>query len=300
MVLFSDFIIAQDCLLKYDGDAFFYGSLGEPYSCIANAFNSMYHRATKTNKLLSGIKPGGAFAILAGTGPMGLAAIDYAINGPTKPSLLVVTDIDQERLKRARKVYSPEAALKLGVKVEYVNTSTAQGKQQLLNISPTGFDDIFVMAPVKQLIQDADSMLANDGCLNFFAGPTDTEFHAEINFYNIHYKATHVIGTAGGGVADMEECLSLMARKQLKPESMISHIGGLNCVAETTLNLPSIPGSRKLIYTHKDIELTSLDDFEEKGQNSEFFADLSAIVKSNNGLWCLEAEQYLLANAKDI
>ena len=45
-----------------------------------------------------GIKPGGNMAILAGVGPMGLGAIDYAIHAEIKPSRLVVTDIDKARL----------------------------------------------------------------------------------------------------------------------------------------------------------------------------------------------------------
>ncbi len=41
-------------------------------------------------------------AILAGVGPMGLAAINFVLRREeVKPSLLVVTDIDQTRLDRA-------------------------------------------------------------------------------------------------------------------------------------------------------------------------------------------------------
>ena len=36
------------------------------------------------------------------------------------------------------------------------------------------------------------------------------------------------------------------------------------------------------------------------GKTDKFYADLDAIVKANNGLWCLEAEKYVLANAKEI
>ena len=36
-------------------------------------------------------------------GPMGLVAIDLALHGDVRPSLLVVTDLDQERLDWAKK-----------------------------------------------------------------------------------------------------------------------------------------------------------------------------------------------------
>lgn len=37
---------------------------------------------------------------------MGLVAIDIALHGYVKPSLVVVTDIDNERLKRAESIFS--------------------------------------------------------------------------------------------------------------------------------------------------------------------------------------------------
>jgi threonine dehydrogenase-like Zn-dependent dehydrogenase len=36
-------IMEMDCLLKYDGDAFFMGSLAEPVSCIVGTYHAMYH-----------------------------------------------------------------------------------------------------------------------------------------------------------------------------------------------------------------------------------------------------------------
>ena len=54
------------------------------------------------------------------------------------------------------------------------------------------------------------------------------------------------------------------------------------------------------IYTNKDMPMVALNDFAELGKTDKFYADLDAIVKANNGLWCLEAEKYVLANAKDI
>lgn len=50
-----------------------------------------------------------------------------------------------------------------------------------------GFDDIFVFVPNEGLVTLASSLLATDGCLNFFAGPQDKHFSAPINFYDVHY-----------------------------------------------------------------------------------------------------------------
>jgi len=301
-IIIPNEVMEQNCLLKYEGDAFFYGSLAEPMSCIIGAFHASYH--TQPGKYIHkmGTLENGFMAILAGAGPMGLGAIDYAVHGPKPPKLLVVTDINQERLDRAASIYTQEDAKKHGVDLYYVNTANIDNVENYL-LSFTdgrGFDDVFVFAPVRELVELADKILARDGCLNFFAGPSDPNFSALLNFYNVHYNSTHVVGTSGGNTDDMIEALDLMARGVVNPAAMITHIGGLNCVAQTTLNLPKIPGGKKLIYTNIELDLVAIEDFKEKGKENPLFAELAKIVERNNGLWCKEAEDFLLTNAKKI
>ena len=97
-------ILEQNCLLHYNAKDFFYGSLSEPLSCIIGAFHAQYHTRQGVYTHDMGIVEGGNLAILAGAGPMGLGAIDYAIHCDRKPGLLVVTDIDQARLDRAASI----------------------------------------------------------------------------------------------------------------------------------------------------------------------------------------------------
>lgn len=294
-VIIPNEVMETGCLLKYDGDAFFYGSLSEPMSCIVGGFHANYHTTAGSYVHSMGIKEGGNAAILAGAGPMGLGAIDYAIHGPIKPKMLVVTDIDEARLSRAKEIISPEDAAKEGVELTYLMTSDPEELMALTN--GAGYDDVFVFAPVAVVVEVADKILGRDGCLNFFAGPTNTEFSAKFNFYNVHYSSTHIVGTSGGNTDDMIESISMMEKGLLNPAAMITHIGGLNCAAETTLKLHDIPGGKKLIYTHIDLPLVKITDFEELGKENPMFAELDKIVKAHNGLWCYEAEKYLLENA---
>jgi threonine dehydrogenase-like Zn-dependent dehydrogenase len=292
----------QGCLLPYSGEAYFMGSLSEPVSCIAGAFHAQYHTKQGSYEHQMGIVEGGTMALLAGVGPMGLGAIDYAIHNPRKPKLLVVTDIDQARLDRAQSIYTVEHAAEHGVELHYLNTKdVADPVAEIKKINGgKGYDDVFVFAPVKPVVEQGDAILGNDGCLNFFAGPTDTEFSANFNFYNVHYEAHHVVGTSGGNTDDIKEALDLMSRDIVKPVAMITHVGGINAVVETTLNLPDIPGGKKLIYTNKNLPLVAIDDFAEKGKSDPFYAKLAEICEANNNLWSEEAEKYLLENAPDI
>ena len=293
--------LLENCLLPYDSDTYYYGSLAEPLSCVIGTFHAMYHTKAGSYVHEMGIKEGGKMALLASVGPMGLAAIDYAIHCDRKPSLLVVTDIDEARLERAASIYTVEDAKANGIELHYVNTRMEGATEYLRSLTGgTGYDDVVCFAPVKPVIEQADDILGFDGCLNFFAGPTDSQFKAPFNWYNVHYLYTHVVGTSGGNTNDMQEAIRMMNEGKLNPSALVTHIGGLNAVVDTVTNLPKIPGGKKLIYNHIDLPLTAIADFEKAAKTDPIFAELDRLCKANNGLWNPEAEKYLLANAKSI
>ncbi|OJV87101.1 MAG: L-sorbose 1-phosphate reductase [Bacteroidia bacterium 44-10] len=295
-VVIPNEVMAQDCLLKFTGEGYYPASLAEPLSCVIGAMHANYHTTPGSYKHKMEIVDGGKMAILAGVGPMGLAAINYVLHREDrKPSLLVVTDVDQARLDRAASIYTVDFAASRGINLRYINTGTVDDPVKELKAitGDTGYDDVLVFAPVRPVVEQGDAILAFDGCLNFFAGPSDPNFSATFNFYNVHYAYTHIVGTSGGNNDDMVEALDIMG-KGLDPAGLITHIGGLNAVADATNNLPNIPGGKKLIYTHIDMPLTPISDFEKLGETNELFRELAVICSRHNGLWSVEAETYLL------
>lgn len=295
-VIIPNEVMEKDCLLIYRGEGYYPASLAEPLSCVIGAMHANYHTTPGSYVHKMEIVDGGKMAILAGVGPMGLAAINYVLHREDrKPSLLVVTDVDQARLDRAASIYTVDFAVSRGIDLHYVNTGDVEDPvKELRAISGnTGYDDVFVFAPVRPVVEQGDAILAFDGCLNFFAGPGDPHFSAMFNFYNVHYAYTHIVGTSGGNNNDMVEALNIMG-KGLDPAGLITHIGGLDAVAEATNNLPHIPGGKKLIYTHIDLPLTPIADFEKLGESSELFRELALICGKNKGLWNVEAETFLL------
>lgn len=294
-------VMELGCLLEYKGRAYYEASLAEPMSCSIGAFNAAYHTKMGVYHHDMGIKKGGKLAILAGAGPMGLGALTYALHRDVRPGMVVVTDINEDRLARAESLFPPkEVKEKDGIDLYFVNTANmADPAAELRELTGgTGFDDVFCYAPIAPVVELSSAVLGRDRCLNFFAGPTDKQFSAKMNFYDVHYNSTHVMGTTGGNTADMIESLELTAAKRIDPAVMVTHIGGLNAAAETTLNLPKIPGGKKLIYTHLTMPLIALTDLRAKGEqdNDPRYTALADIVDAHNGLWCPEAEEYLLAN----
>lgn len=301
-IIIPGLVMRKGFLLKYNGDSFFKASLAEPISCLIAALNASYHLGEDNKTHEMGIRSGGNMAILAGCGPMGLGAIDVAINMESKPRRLVVTDIDEERIANAKRILPIEKAKAKGVELIYCNTrgliNAAESLHQLTD--GTGFDDILVMAPVAQVVEQADAIAGNDCCINFFSGPTNKAFSAKVNYYDVHYTGKHILGTSGGDTDDMRKALRLIEKGGMDPAVMVTHIGGLNAAVETTLNLPNIPGGKKLIYSNLDLELTALSELEEKGKSDTLFEKLYEIVKDNKMLWSAKAESVLLANAKKI
>lgn len=218
-------VMELGCLLEYKGRAYYEASLAEPMSCSIGAFNAAYHTKMGVYHHDMGIKKGGKLAILAGAGPMGLGALTYALHRDVRPGMVVVTDINEDRLARAESLFPPkEVKEKDGIDLYFVNTAN-------------------------------------------MADPA----------------------------AELRE---LTGAKRIDPAVMVTHIGGLNAAAETTLNLPKIPGGKKLIYTHLTMPLIALTDLRAKGEqdNDPRYTALADIVDAHNGLWCPEAEEYLLAN----
>jgi threonine dehydrogenase-like Zn-dependent dehydrogenase len=292
-VIIPNEVMELGCLLPFKGEGFYPASLSEPLSCVIGAMHANYHGTPGKYVHTMEIKDGGKMALLASVGPMGLAAINYVLHREDrKPKLLVVTDINQERLDRAASLYTVEFAKSRGIELHYVNTGVENPVELLKSFTGgEGYDDVFCFAPVAPVVEQADDILAFDGCLNFFAGPSKAPFKAPFNFYNVHYNNTHVVGTSGGNTDDMKEALHYMG-KGMDPAGLVTHIGGLNAVIDTTLNLPSIPGGKKLIYTHIEMPLTAIADFGKQG--TSLFDELDRLCKAHNGLWNVEAETYLL------
>jgi threonine dehydrogenase-like Zn-dependent dehydrogenase len=264
-------------------------------SCIIGGYHANYHTNKQNYHHEMGVKVGGNVLVMGGCGPMGLGAVSYALCIDNKPKRLVVTDISDDRITRAREVISEETAAEKGIELLYVNTQTMGNPiEELMALTEgKGYDDVFVYVPIRQVAEMGDTLLAFDGCMNFFAGPTDNQFKADINLYNVHYTSTHILGTTGGNTDDLVEAIDLASKKLIEPAVMVTHIGGIDSVAEATLNLPKIPGGKKLNYMWFDMPLTAIDDFEELGKTDPLFQKLSVSCKGHKGLWNSEAEKIL-------
>lgn len=299
-VIIMNEAIEKGCLLPYKGESFFEGALVEPLSCVIAGFKANFHLRDRNDyDHTMGIKEGGAMAILGGTGPMGSLAIDYAIHSEKKPSLLVVTGSTPSRLERSKQLYTVEEAAKHGVELHYVLTPKGSDfVEELKALTPQGkgFDDIFLMVAQEDMVTKSEALLAGDGCLNFFAGPSDSQFTASMNFYNLHYNATHFVGTSGSNTQDMKDAIQCIENKVVDLAKIATHVMGLNDVCDSIMQLPTLPGGKKIVYSQKNYPITDVNSFGAGAMEEK----LKEIVKKHNGLWSAEAERCFLENCSEI
>ncbi len=283
-------VMSQGCLIPYGGRTFFEGSLLEPLSCVVGAYRASYHVPLGTHEHVLGLKEGGRLLILGGTGPMGLLAIDLALHGDRRPSHIVVTGRDQAKLDRAATLYPSEGA----TRVSLVSTAGVDDLVGLLSSVAGGrYDDVILMVPDAELVCAGSLLLAQDGCLNFFAGPVDRRFMGKANFYDIHYGGTHYVGSSGGTTDDLRESVRLVEEGAVDVAKVVTHVLGLNDCARVTNEQRGMGGGKKLVYTHKDLPLTALDDVDPR-------SELGRILARSKGVWSKEAEDYVLSRERDL
>lgn len=296
-----EIVLEKGCMVPYDGEGYYKGSLVESIGCVLRAFKGMYHTDYTCYKRTDGCLEGGNCIILGGAGPMGLASAELAISyGKCKK--IVVTDLNQERLDYAARVCSPERAAEKGAELYFVNTSDMKDPVNELKavIGGEGFDDAFVMVPVPALVTQAEELLREDGCLNFFAGPAIHNMPGAINLYRVHYEGIHLLGTAGSIPEDTVDVIKLMEDGTLDPSGMISHIMGLNAAPQAIFDMKTPNGAKKVVYNEIDIPCIAVADLAELGKTDPLYAELAELVAANGGRWSPEAERVLLEKGPKI
>ncbi len=290
-------VLDRGCLLPYNGEGYFAGSLAESLGCIIRGYKGLYHTDYTNYARFDGAKKGGRIAILGGGGPMGIGTVELAI-GYAGVKQVVVTDLNQDRLDFAAAKISPAYAREKGVELHYINTGKLEEpEKKLIELSEGGFDDVFVMVPVPALFSMAEHIACEDGCINFFAGPAVHNMPGALNLYRVHYDGIHVVGTAGSIPADMTDILTLMQEHKIRGGVLVSHILGLNAAKEALLAMEQPSGAKKVCYNALELPLIAIAELPELGKTNELYRVLAEIVERNDGLWCREAEDYLLENA---
>jgi L-sorbose 1-phosphate reductase len=204
------------------------------------------------------IKPGGVAWFIGAAGPMGQMHAQRALSLPNPPRKLLVTDRHTHRLEALEQRLGA-LARERGVEMILVNVKEAEPDFE--RIAPEGFDDVVIMVPSVEAVEESFPLLAEDGVLNVFAGlARGTMITVDISL--IAQKNTRIVGTSGSMIEDMITVRDKMETGILDTGASLAAIGGLEAFRD---GLEGVKNSRfpgkTVIFPHvTDLPLTALPD----------------------------------------
>ncbi len=235
---------------------------------------------------------GGRCWMMGAAGPMGHMHVQRAIQVGPRPSLLVATNRRSDRIHALNELYGAAAA-EHGVDLVCLTEETlgpAGFRQRLLELTNgEGFDDIVILAPSVQAIEEAAAMLAPGGVVNVFAGLTrGTEAMLDLNPV-IDGRQIRFIGSSGSSIADMRSMLVLVEQGALDTNRTVAAIAGLDGVYDGIYAVSEGTFAGKVVvYPHiAGLGLIPLADLHER--LPQVYAKLGP-----GEAWTVDAEQELL------
>jgi threonine dehydrogenase-like Zn-dependent dehydrogenase len=257
-ILITEEILAGKCLIPLPDETIPYAhaAMAEPLSCAISAQDHHVHLAQTEplgpRTVLKGLKPGGV-TMIVGSGAMGRMHIDLALT--YRPRAIIATDLIEERLERARQLFSPRAD-KLGVVLHVINPA-ATDVQGLINelTDYQGADDVIVAVGSAKAIEVAQNYTARGAVLNLFGGLKKGEDIIGLDTSRVHYREVNVTGSSGGSPWDVARTLELMTGGEIDTGAHITRIGDLDHAIQflEMVKAQEIDG-KAVVYPHRPTE----------------------------------------------
>ncbi len=213
------------------------------------------------------LKAGGKTFVIGGAGPMGQMHIQLAVESASGPQLVVVSDIDDERLELMAQQFD-NAAREHDRQLVCVNPQQLgeQGfAQRLGELAPTGFDDIVVMVPSAPLAIGATQYLAAGGVMNMFAGiPKGTMTEVDLN--RVAFDGIRFTGTSGSRIKDLQTTVGMTEAGELSPNRSVAAIGGIDAAHDGLRAVRDglIPGKIVIYPQIAHLPLTTLSELSQR------------------------------------
>lgn len=240
------------------------------------------------------VKPvkGGTMLISGAAGPMGQMHVQRALEHPDGPSLVVATDIDDERLATLPQRFGALAERngRTLVTLNPVKLDPDAVDEQMESHAPGGFDDVVVLVPVPQVISSNAQFLGEGGMYNIFAGVARGTM-VSLDVSDVALRGVRYTGTSGSAIEDLQTTIAMTEAGELAPNRAVAAVGGmeaawegLQAVAESALT------GKAVIYPHvRGLPLTELTELAHEEPEAAKKLDEA-------GAWTREAEEALLRN----
>jgi threonine dehydrogenase-like Zn-dependent dehydrogenase len=227
-LLIQEEVLAGQCLIPLPKDnlPYFGVAMGEPISCIYSAQQRHVHLrkdgpfAGRVAEL--GLLKGGT-TLVVGAGGMGRIHCELALR--FRPRNLLVSDVDPARLRRVEQTLAGKAG---GLGVRLLTVPAGNLRETLQRVSGgQGADDIILAVGIREVQQEALSLLARGGVANLFGGLPKGKHHLSLDALDVHYREIRVVGSSGGEPSDLAATLEAIAGGEIDPGNYVYGIGSL-------------------------------------------------------------------------
>ena len=236
-------------------------------------------------------KPGGKALFIGAGGPMGQMHVQWACESRQGPNLIVVTDLDTQRLKKIETRLSPAAKAR-GARLVTFNPKdlTPEQLEQTLRkeCGSELFDEVVILAPVASAIEFGAAWLGREGVLNIFAGiPKSTK--VPLNLSGCYMQGHQWVGSSGAPLAVVRRTLDLMEKGEISPNQSVAAIAGLGAALAglKAVKAGMFPGKIVIWPQLVDLPLIPLDEL------GKYLPNVAAKLTAE-GVWTKEAEEELL------
>ncbi|HPD45516.1 MAG TPA: zinc-binding dehydrogenase [Anaerohalosphaeraceae bacterium] len=232
-ILIQEEVLAADCLLPLPDDemAYYEVSMAEPISCIYSAQERNYHVLKDgphgQRRAQLGLSPGGV-TVVVGAGAMGRMHAELALR--FRPAVLIVSDLQQERLERTAKCIGAKAA-RNGTRLVCVTAEKLQAAVREASHG-RGADDIILAVGARPVQQAALGLLADGGVANLFGGLPKGDHILDVDALAVHYREIKLVGSSGGDPSDMAATLRAIRSRDIDAGNYVAAVGSLDNAVE--------------------------------------------------------------------
>ncbi len=123
-------------------------------------------------------------------------------------------------------------------------------------------DDIIILCPAAQVVEQAVQYLAFEGYLNVFAGfPSRDKSNVTLNLNDMHYGGWTLIASSGSPIEALVKALADTAAGAIDPNNAVACVCGLDSAKEAiaAVHEGRFPG-RIVIYPQLNMPLTDIKE----------------------------------------
>ena len=221
---------------------------------------------------------------------MGQMHVQRAIEMKNGPSVLIATEVNEERLRVLKERFGPMATSNNKELHTFNPTSSEIDLRAFVSelTEDRGADDVIVCVPVAPLIEEAATFLGDNGMLVLFAGvPNGT--YAPLDINSVYLHNAQFTGTSGSGLDDQRAVVEKALSNQLSPNRSVAAIGGMQAARDgiEAMMTGKYAGKVVIFPQLSGLPLIGLDELDET------YPDIAKVLGEDE-MWTQEAEAALI------